>query len=152
MGNEQALTLGADANRETFRRVFDTHFDRVYDFIARVEGSVELAEEVTAGVFEQFQSDLYGGGIYFRRRDLRLHLYRTAVSFPEPQREVTRDLFLGFEPFDRSTRQILALRYCVDLTDEEIAAVTGKKPDEISAIIEDVKKRMGVEGGQPTTP
>ncbi len=133
-------TLHANKERQLFIEVFDKNYDALFDFHARVEGSNQRAEVVSTRVMEQFQLDLYGG-IYFNRSDLRVHLYRTAVAIPESTEIVPRELYPNYSQFERSVRQILALKYGVGLTDAEIGAVVRKKPKEIKAMIDDIKSR-----------
>lgn len=157
--DDAALVRAARTDAAAFDALYQRHFDRVYRYVRASLGHDEDAADVTQQIFVQAWRSLgrFEGRSSFatwlfriahnavvdaqRRRHAALSLERlpddehpTDASGPEEQairRENADRLSRALGHLDPEKRALLMLRFAVQLSVTEIAAVTGKRPDAV---------------------
>lgn len=157
--DDAALVRAARTDAAAFDALYQRHYDRVYRYVRASLGHDEDAADVTQQIFVQAWRSLgrFEGRSSFatwlfriahnavvdaqRKRHAALSLERlpddehpTDASGPEEQairRENADRLSRALGHLDPEKRALLMLRFAVQLSVTEIAAVTGKRPDAV---------------------
>ncbi len=165
MFDEDWLVEAARTDREAFGLLYDRYFDTVYNYIARRVDSAELAEDISAAVWERvlisieryelrgvpFAAWLYriaGNQIANHRR--RRHLlafvpFKPQHSAPdEPQvrydeRRAVRD---ALQDLSHADQEVLGLYYFSGLKPPEIADVLGCTPAAVHKRLHRARTRL----------
>lgn len=141
------LVAAARTDRAAFGELYDRYVDQIYHYVVRRVGDVELAEDITAAVWEHalaavgryedrglpFVAWLYriAGNLvanhYRRARLRRLVPFLGQVSAPDStlevdERTMVRDALRELSPADQ---EVLSLHYYAGLAPEEMAVTLG---------------------------
>ena len=160
----QALARCVAGDRATFAVVFDGYFKRVFTYIRYRVDDDALADDLTAQTFERamarignydptrgpFASWLFGiarnavNDLYRRRKRfpwLSLDFFQQDAA-PEPDPEATligqeteAELVAALAKLDRRERDVLGLKFAGELTNREIATLTGLRESHVGVIL-----------------
>lgn len=166
MYDEDWLVEAARHDRQAFGQLYDRHFDAIYHYVARRVGDDELAEDLTAAVWERalvaierfelrgvpFVAWLYriaGNVIANHHRRARLvsfvpflpQVNHGAVHSADPidERTAVRE---AFDALSESDREVLSLCYHAGLTPPEIADVLGCTPAAVHKRLHRARQRL----------
>lgn len=163
-------TFGKDGNRPEvdWEAAYAEYLPRVYNYFRYLVGPSAVAEDLTAAVFEKAwrQRDRYRpdrGAFstwlfalaknvakdHFRRRNREVPLeWARGLADPDPVEEVVAEredrarlaaLLEGLPPRER---ELVALKYGADLTNREIARLTGLSETNVGTILHRVVQRL----------
>ncbi len=164
--DEDWLVEAARHDRQAFGQLYDRHVDAIYHYVARRVGDDELAEDLTAAVWERalvaieryevrgvpFVAWLYriaGNVIANHRRRVRLvafvpflpQVHHGAIQSADPidERTAVRE---AFDALAESDREVLSLSYHAGLTPPEIADVLGCTPAAVHKRLHRARQRL----------
>jgi RNA polymerase sigma-70 factor (ECF subfamily) len=147
--DEDALVEAARTDRAAFGRLYDRHFDAIYNYIFRRVGDQEAAEDLTSATWERalsaieryevrglpFAAWLYriAGNLvanHHRERSVRKHVpFEPGLDHGGPdflERSEARDVVRGaMERLSEADREVLSLCYFAGLSPQETADVLG---------------------------
>ena len=151
----QPEDVAADDYQAAFVQAYEKYFSRVFAYIYNRLNSVEVAQDLTAEVFEKAYTKGHGlrerqayvawlfmiakntvAGYFRKRKREQAHLERIKQSFPrltppdEPvQRAIRNEAVAKIIAFSRllspREQELLSLKFDGELTNEEIARVMG---------------------------
>jgi RNA polymerase sigma-70 factor (ECF subfamily) len=133
-------------DREGFAELYLRYFDRVYGYVTMVLRDRHEAEDVTQQVFVHVVEPR------------TLERERERIENGDPDLSALgwitdRDLMLFIERLPVQHRQVLLLRYMLDLTSREVAAILGRSPADVRKIQERalrfLNKRLAALGREP---
>lgn len=179
MFDEDWLVEAARTDREAFGLLYDRYFDTVYNYIARRVESAELAEDISAAVWERvlisieryelrgapFAAWLYriaGNQIANHRRRRRLLAFvpfkpaHGTPDEPHTRYDERREVRDALNELSQSDQEVLGLYYFSGLKPPEIADVLGCSPAAVHKRLHRartrLKKRLEGESRVTATP
>jgi RNA polymerase sigma-70 factor (ECF subfamily) len=182
--DEQSLVERARTDRDAFAELYRLYFDRVYGYMRLAVRESHTAEDATQQVFvnvfealpryerrsQPFRAWLF---VIARNEALRSVRKTSRVELVDPA-ELSRrrdlaadeadlhaldwisdgDLLLFMERLPLAQRQALALRYMLDLSHREIAAILGRSYDDVRVLLHRAQRflraRLTAVGRDPT--
>ena len=163
--DEAALVEAARSDRAAFGRLYDRHFDAVYNYIARrVGGDVVLAEDLSAEVWERaltaieryelrglpFKAWLYriAGNLianHHRRRRLRQlvpFMPHHGLSRPQQRWDDRTTVQVALQALSEADQEVIGLYYFAGLTPTEIAEALGCSPVAVHKRLHRARERL----------
>ena len=155
------LPLNASASEADWEALYRTEMPRVYNFFRYRVGDEALAEDLTSSTFEKawrardrYRRDLAAFSTwlfsiarnvaidYYRRRHVELGLddiqYQADERSPEDaaaERDRFAQLSRLLSQLPARERELLALKYGADLTNREIAHITGLSESNVGTVL-----------------
>ena len=171
LANEMALVARAKVEPAAFAAIYDHYFPRIYAYVRYRVRDADLAEDITAQIFERvlanlgkFDAEQAPFAVWLftiarnrvsdhhrtqqRRRWLPLDLVRgRAGADPAPEEIVVRDetreaLLAAMTRLRERERDILALKFGAELTNRRIAALTGLSESNVGVILYRTVRRL----------
>ena len=172
--NELALVARATAEPAAFAAIYDHYFPRVYNYVRYRIGDAQVADDITAQIFERA---LVNVGCYRperapfaawlfaivrnavndhlraqkRRRWLTLEALRGRASTePRPEEvaihnETRADLLAAVSRLSHRERDLIGLKFAGGLTNRRIAALTGLSESNVGVILYRAIRRLRAE-------
>ena len=174
LANERALVVRATAEPAAFAAIYDHYFPRVYNYVRYRVGDADVADDLTAQIFERtlmrigdYRADRGSFAAWLfaiarnaindhlraqgRRRWLSLELLRHQASTkPQPEEIVVRDetraeLLAALARLTDRERDLIALKFAAGLTNRRIAELTGLSESNVGVILYRAARRLRVE-------
>ena len=171
---ESDLVARAKSDPDAFGAVYDHYFPRVYNFVRYRVGDPDVADDLTAKIFERVLRSLpryRPGAVPFavwlfkiagnivrdhyrgerRRRYLPLELCPDcAAAEPAPvervvEEETKQELLAAVHNLGPREREILALKFAAGFTNREIARSTGLTESNVGVILYRIIRRLRAE-------
>ena len=163
--DEATLVEAARSDREAFGRLYDRHFDAVYNYIARrVGGDEVLAEDLSAEVWERaltaieryelrglpFKAWLYriAGNLianHHRRKRLRQlvpFMPHHGVSRPQQRWDDRATVQEALQALSEADQEVIGLYYFAGLSPTEIAQALGCSPVAVHKRLHRARERL----------
>lgn len=179
--NEQALVACATAEPAAFAAIYDHYFPRVYNYVRYRVGDAEMADDLTAQVFERALVSIgryrpergpFAAWLFAiarnavsdclraqrRRRWLSLEVLRDRASTePQPEEVAIRDetraeLLAAVARLSDRERDLIALKFAAGLTNRRIAKLTGLSESNVGVILYRAMRRLRAELLAPPVP
>lgn len=177
LANELALVARAKAEPAAFAAIYDHYFPRVYNYVRYRVGDAEMADDLTAQVFERalvsigsyrpqrapFAAWLFAiarNGVtdhlraQRRRRWLSLDvLGGRASAEPEPEEvvaanETRAELLAAVARLSDRERDLIALKFAAGLSNRRIAELMGLSANNVGVILYRAVRRLRAELSQ----
>ena len=179
--NERALVARATAEPAAFAAIYDHYFPRVYNYVRYRVGDAEMADDLTAQVFERALASIgryrlkrgpFAAWLFAiarnavsdylraqrRRCWLSLEVLRDRASTePQPEEVAIRDetraeLLAAVARLSDRERDLIALKFAAGLTNRRIAKLTGLSESNVGVILYRAMRRLRAELPAPPVP
>ena len=172
----KALLRLRASDEQTWRAIYDEYLPRVFHFMCYKVGNVQIAEDLTAATFEKawqskvnfrgskgtVQSWLFGIARHVVADHYRkpyqeeneaalqtLHTHHTLVEDKVQRNEEFESILQIISTFKEQHQEIIALKYGAELSNREIASLTGLSETNVGTIlhrlVSKIRKELGVE-------
>ena len=171
MPNEGALAARAATEPDAFAAIYDHHFPRVYNYVRYRVGDAQVADDLSARIFERalvniesYRSARAPFAVWLfviarnvvsshfraqkRRRWLSLAALRDRASVePRPeevviQNETRAELLAAVADLSDRERDLIALKFAAGLTNRRIAELTGLGESNVGVILYRAARRL----------